>query len=327
MQRRALIVGLGLAAVWPMLAYAQQQAMPVIGFAAETTVKLNERFLAGVRKGLAEYGYVEGQNFRFEFQEANFQNDLLPILIRKLVDEKVTLIVTNTTLETEAAKAATQSIPIVFTMSSDPVENGLVSSLNKPGANITGIFNLGMMILGKRLEVLHELVPSATKIAFLTDPGNTTLSKLQMPQIQAAADLLGTSLLNVYAHSPDEFEAAFDTAIRGGAGGMIVGTDNLFTAASDTQWVALAARYRLPTIYGNDRFVKAGGLVSYAVDWDEGRVAVGRYAGRILKGEKPADLPVQQSTRTILIINLKTAKALGITVPAALLATADEVIE
>ena len=253
MQRRALIVGLGLAAVWPMLAYAQQQAMPVIGFAAETTVKLNERFLAGVRKGLAEYGYVEGQNFRFEFQEANFQNDLLPILIRKLVDEKVTLIVTNTTLETEAAKAATQSIPIVFTMSSDPVENGLVSSLNKPGANITGIFNLGMVILGKRLEVLHELVPSATKIAFLTDPGNTTLSKLQMPQIQAAADLLGTSLLNVYAHSPDEFEAAFDTAIRGGAGGMIVGMDSIFVAPSDTQWVALAARYRLPTIYGNDR--------------------------------------------------------------------------
>jgi len=167
-----------------MLAYAQKQAMPVIVYDTDTTVKLNEGFLTGVRKGLAEYGYVERQNFRFEFQEANFQNDLLPILIRKLVDEKVTLIVTNTTFETEAAKAATQSIPIVFTNSSDPVENGFVSSLNKPGTNITGIFNLGVVILGKRLEVLHELVPSATKIAFLTDPGNTTLSKLQIPQIQ-----------------------------------------------------------------------------------------------------------------------------------------------
>jgi len=327
MQRRAFIVGLGLAAVGPMLAYAQQQAMPVIGFAADTTVKLNERFLAGVRKGLAEYGYVEGQNFRFEFQEGNFQNDLLPILIRRLVDEKVTLIVTNTTLQTEAAKAATQSIPIVFSIGSDPVENGFVSSLNKPGANITGIFTLSVVMLGKRLEVLHELVPSVTKIAFLTDPGNTTLSKLQMPRIQAAAESLGLSLLNVYAHSPDEFEAAFDTAIRGGAGGVIVGVDSLFAVASATQWVALAARYQLPTIYGQDRLVKAGGLISYAVDFDEVNVAVGRYAGRILKGEKPADLPVQQSTRTVLIINLKAAKVLGITVPAALLATANEVIE
>jgi putative tryptophan/tyrosine transport system substrate-binding protein len=330
MRRRALIVGLGLAAVRPMLAYAQQQAMPVIGFATDTNLKMNERFLASVRRGLAEYGYVEGQNFRFEFREGNLQNDILPILFRKLVDERVTLIVTNTTLQTEAAKATTQSIPIVFDIASDPVENGFVSSLNKPGGNITGIYSLGVIMTGKRLEVLHELVPYATKMAFLTDPGNTTISKLQMQQIRAAADSLGLSLLSVYARSPDEFEAAFDTATRGGAGGMVVGADGLFAFGSGTQLVelvALAARYRLPTIYGNDRHVKAGGLISYAVDWDEVNVAVGRYASRILKGEKPADLPVQQSTKTILIINLKTAKALGTTVPLSLLGRADEVIE
>ena len=328
MRRREFVALTGAMAVWPLAARAQQQAIPVIGFATDLTLKLSEAFLASVRKGLAEYGYVEGQNFRFEFREGNFQNDLLPILFRKLVDQKVTLILTNTTLQTEAAKATTQSIPIVFSIGSDPVEDGFVSSLNKPGANITGIFTLGVMIVGKRLEVLHELVPSATKIAFLTDPGNTTLSKLQIPQIQAAADTLGLGLLNVYAHSPDDFEAAFDTAIRGGAGGMIVGMDSLFvTAATATQLAAVAVRYRLPTIYGNHKLVKAGGLISYAVDFDEANVNIGRYAARILKGEKPADMPVEQSTKVKLVINLKTAKTLGITVPNSLLARADEVIE
>ena len=169
MRRREFVALTGAMAVWPLAARAQQQAIPVIGFATDLTLKLSEAFLASVRKGLAEYGYVEGQNFRFEFREGNFQNDLLPILFRKLVDQKVTLILTNTTLQTEAAKATTQSIPIVFSIGSDPVEDGFVSSLNKPGANITGIFTLGVMIVGKRLEVLDELVPSATKIAFLTD--------------------------------------------------------------------------------------------------------------------------------------------------------------
>ena len=244
MRRRALILGLGVAAALPMLAYAQQQAMSVIGFATDVTLKMNENFFAGFRKGLAEYGYVEGQNFRMESRQGNFQKDLLPILFRKLVDKKVTLIVINTTVQTEAAKATTQSIPIVFNIASDPVENGFVSSLNKPGGNITGIFTLGG-ITGKRLEVLHELIPSATKIAFLTDPGNTTLSKLQLPQIQAAADSLGLSLLNIYAHSPDDFEAAFDTAIRAGAGGMIVGIDALFNAAIGGSCFSLPTTHHL----------------------------------------------------------------------------------
>jgi putative ABC transport system substrate-binding protein len=314
---------LGGAATWPLAARAQQ-TMPLIGFA--TTMKLNERVLADVRKGLAEYGYVEGQNFRFEFRQANSQNDPLPILFRELVDQKVSVIITFTTVGLESAKAATQSIPIVFTIGADPVESGFVASLNKPGGNITGIFNLGLTLGAKQLEILHQLVPSATKFAFLTDPGNTTTRKLVSPLIQAAADSLGLGLLNVNAHTPDEFEAAFEGAVRGGAGGIIVGSDAVFFSSS-TQLVAVAARYRLPTIYFDDVPVKDGGLISYTSDMDENIRVVGRYAGRILKGEKPADIPVQQSTKTKLIINLKTAKALGIMVPISLLGRADEVIE
>jgi putative ABC transport system substrate-binding protein len=323
MRRRDFITLAGGMAALPLAARGQQ-TMPSIGFA--TTMKLNDRALADVRKGLAEYGYVEGQNFRFEFRWANSQNDLLPILFRELVDQKVSLIITFTTVGLESAKAATQSIPIVFTIGIDPVENGFVASLNKPGGNITGIFNLGQTLGAKQLEILHELVPSASKFAFLSDPENTTARKLITPFIQAAADSLGLGLLNVDAHAPDEFEAAFEAAVRGGAGGMIVGSDAIFFNSS-TQLVAVAARYRLPTIYFDDVPVKDGGLISYTSDMDENIRVLGRYAGRILTGEKPADIPVQQSTKTKLIINLKTAKALGITVPATLLGRADEVIE
>jgi putative ABC transport system substrate-binding protein len=326
MRRRELLAALGGAVAWPITTHAQQQgAMPVIGYVSATTIKLSERVLANYRRGLAEYGYVEGQNFRFEFREANFQNDRLSILFRELVDLKVAVIIADSTAKIESAKVATQSIPIVFNIGSDPVENGYVASLNKPGGNITGIFNFGLTLTGKQLEILHELIPSATKFAFLTDQGNITLDKLRMPLIQAAADSLGLGLLNVKAHTPDEFEAAFDTAVRGGAGGMIVGSDGLFIVAS-TRLAAVAARYRLPTIYFDDLAVKTTGLIGYGSDLDEFRL-VGTYAARILKGEKPADMPVQQATRTILIINLKTAKTLGITVPNSLLSRADQVIE
>jgi putative ABC transport system substrate-binding protein len=328
MKRREFIrlVG-GVAASWPLAALAQQQqAMPVIGFVT-TTVKHAARFIENVRKGLAEYGYIEGQNYRFDIQETNFQNERGPIFYRQFVDQKVTLIIAAATLSVERAKAATQSIPIVFTIGVDPVENGFVASLNKPGGNITGIYNLGLMLSGKRLEVLHELVPSVAKFAFLTDPSNATLTKLQIQQVQAAANSFGLGVLNVYARNPDEFDAAFEAAVREGAGGMIMGTDAVFQAGNATTLTAVAARYRLPTIYVDDWPVKAGGLVSYAADQDEPHRVVGRYAGRILKGEKPADIPVQLSTTTTLIINLKTAKALGITVPPPLLGRADEVIE
>jgi putative ABC transport system substrate-binding protein len=322
MKRREFIklIG-GVAASWPLAARAQQQSMPVIGFIAGT-MKQAARFIENVRKGLAEYGYIEGQNYRFDIRESNFQVERAPIFYRQFVDQKVTLIITATTLGVQLAKAATQSIPIVFTIGSDPVENGFVASLNKPGGNITGIYNLGLMLSGKRLELLHELVPSVAKFAFLTDPSHTTMGKLQMQQVQAAANSFGLGVLNVYARNPDEFDAAFEAAVREGAGGMIIGVDALFYGSNSRTLMAVAGRYRLP-----NEPVKAGGLISYAADLDEANQVVGRYAGRILKGEKPADIPVQLSTRTTLIINLKTAKAMGITVPPPLLGRADEVIE
>jgi putative ABC transport system substrate-binding protein len=325
--RRELMAALGAAAVaWPVTASAQQQAMPVIGYVAGD-FKNGERLFANVRRGLAELGYLEGQNFRFEFRDTNFQVDLIPIRLRGLAEQKVALIIASTTVQLAAAKAVTQSIPIVFYIGTDPVENGFVASFNKPGGNITGVWNLAVTLTGKRFEVLHETVPSATKFAFLTDPGNRMISELQIPLARAAAHSLGLNLLNVNAHKPDEFEAVFETSVREGAGGMVVGADGLFFYPACTQLVALAARYRLPTIYVDDIAVPAGGLISYGTDQDEPQRLVGNYAGRILKGEKPADMPVQQATKARFIINLKTAKAMGITVPTPLLGRADEVIE
>jgi putative ABC transport system substrate-binding protein len=325
--RRELMAALGAAAVaWPVTASAQQQAMPVIGYVAGD-FKNGERLFANVRRGLAELGYLEGQNFRFEFRDTNFQVDLIPIRLRELAEQKVALIIASTTVQLAAAKAVTQSIPIVFYIGTDPVENGFVASLNKPGGNITGVWNLAVTLTGKRFEVLHETVPSATKFAFLTDPGNRMIRELQIPLAQAAAHSLGLNLLNVNAHKPDEFEAVFETSVREGAGGMVVGADGLFFYPACTQLVALAARYRLPTIYVDDIAVPAGGLISYGTDQDEPQRLVGNYAGRILKGEKPADMPVQQATKARFIINLRTAKAMGITVPTPLLGRADEVIE
>jgi putative ABC transport system substrate-binding protein len=326
MRRRDFIAALASAVVtWPLTVRAQQ-TMPVIGFASGS-VKDAERFLANVRRGLAEFGYVEGQNFRFELRDTNRQIDLIPIKFRELAEQKVTLIITGTTLQLAAAKAATQSIPIVFYSGTDPVENGFVASLNKPGGNITGAWNLALTLTGKRFEVLHELVPSATKFAFLTDPENREINELQIPLARAAAHSLGLNLLNVNAHKPDELEAVFETSVREGAGGMVLGGDAVFFCPVCTQLVTLAARYRLPTIYVDDITVPAGGLISYGTDQDEPQRLVGNYAGRILKGEKPADMPVQQSTKAKFMINLKTAKALGITVPTPLLGRVDEVIE
>jgi putative ABC transport system substrate-binding protein len=328
MERREFIklVGGG-AACWPFAAHAQQKTMPVIGFAA-VSLKSAEAFLASVRGGLAEFGYVEGQNFRFEFRDANDQYDRLPIMFRELVDQKVTVIMTSSTLQLETAKAATQSIPIVFNMGSDPVERGFVASLNRPGGNITGVFNLASTMTGKRVEVLRELVPSLTKFAFLTNPRDATISKSDTREAQAAADSLGLSLLivNAYAMNLDELEAAFETSVRETAGGMVVGSSAIFYGVPK-QLAALTARYGLPAIYWEDRPVREGGLVSYGVDYEATFQLQSNYVARILKGEKPADIPVQLATKTKLVINLKTAKALGNTVPTTLLGRADEVIE
>ena len=282
MRRREFIVLAG-GMAWSVTARAQQP-MPVIGFVASLTLKRSERFLTSVRAGLAEYGYVEAKNFRFEFREANFQSDLLPILYRELVDQKVSVILADTTLKLESAKAATQSIPIIFVIGTDPVENGFVASLNKPGGNITGTSNFVVALGAKQLEILHELVPAATIFAHLKDPAHTTHNKLVMAHLKAAADTFGLGLLDVSAHTPEEFEAAFETAVRGGAGGMIVGSDPILVT-SFAQLVTIAARYRLPTIYLDDLPVNAGGLVSYSSDKDEDYQIMGRYAGRIQRRE------------------------------------------
>jgi putative ABC transport system substrate-binding protein len=328
MKRREFVKLIGAATALPLAVQAQQQSKPkpVIGL-VQASIKLSARLLKNLREGLAEYGYIDGENYRLDIREIGFQNERVPIMYREFVDEKVALILCISTFGVENARATTQSIPIVFTIGSDPVANGFVASLNKPGGNITGVYNLGVMLAGKRLEVLHELLPSVKKIAFLTDPTNTALGKLQKEAIETAAKPLGINLVYVSAHTPDEFDAAFEAATHEGSGGMVIGADANFAGGLAEPLMAVAARHRLPTIYVDDLPVKAGGLISYASDQDEPQRIVGRYAARILKGEKPADMPVQLSTRTALIINLKTAKQLGVTVPNTLLARADELIE
>jgi putative tryptophan/tyrosine transport system substrate-binding protein len=322
MQRREFIGLIGGAAAWPVTAWAQQ-SMPVIGYVAGS-MEDSRWFLDGVRSGLSELGYIEGKNFRFEFRVS--QPDRHMITFRELADQNVTLLVIPTTLQLQAAKAVTQSIPIVFFLGSDPVENGFVASLNKPGGNMTGVFNLHAMTTGKRLEVLQQLVPSAKKFAFLANPVAVLLTKVETEAFQAAAHSLGLNLLIVNARNlGEELEAAFETSVREGAGGMVIGSNATFV--NPTQTVALMARYNLPTISVWDRFVREGGLVSYGTVEATNYRLVGNYCGRILKGEKPADMPVQQATTTKLVINLKTAKAMGITVPTLLLGRADEVIE
>ena len=327
MKRRDFLTLASGMAAWPLATRAQQKPMLVIGHIAEdiNTIPGNERFLANVRMGLAEYGYVEGQNFRFEFREAHLRTDLYPALYRELVDQKVSVLIAKAARKLEVAKAATQSIPIIFLIGIDPVENGFVPSLNRPGGNITGVFNFNTTLPAKELQILHELVPSATKFAWLTDPANTTQTQLTTPHIQAAADLLGVGLLNVYAHTKDDYEAAFDAAVSGGAGGMVVGGDGYFVAARILP--AVAMRYRMPAIFSDDVPVKAGGRIAYGSDYPAQFRNMGRYAARMLKGEKPADTPVLQAAEFRLVVNLKSAATLGITVPAPLLARADEVIE
>jgi ABC-type uncharacterized transport system substrate-binding protein len=322
MRRRHFLGALGVTALWASSARAQM-TMPVIGYVTGS-LKLSEWFLAGVREGLAELGYVEGKNYRFEFRDTNLQGDRFPIAVRELVDQRVSLILSPQTSVTQAAQAATQTIPVVFFIGSDPIENGFVKSLKEPGSNLTGVFNLHSRTTGKRLEFLRELVPFATKFAFLSGPGEL-LSKNETREALASAHSLGLELTTVRARKPDEIDAAFDTSLREGARGIVIGSDGLFV--DPTQTVALMMRHGMPTISIWDRFVRSGGLISYATDEVANYRLVGSYVGRILNGQKPADIPVQQATKTKLVINLKTAKAMAITFPISLLGRADEVIE
>jgi putative ABC transport system substrate-binding protein len=327
MKRRELITLFGSAALaWPMAARAQQSKMPVIGYLEAGSLETTRENVAAFRRGLSDTGYVEGRNLGIEYRWAEDHLERLPALADDLVRRQVAVIVVTTTPAVLAAKAETKSISIVFSMGADPVETGLVASLNRPGGNITGIYNLNTTVGSKRLELLHELVPAATSIAFLVNPTNAVLAETQTRELQVAARTLGVRLLVLSASDPSEFDAGFAAVVVERAGGLLVGSDALFSNRLD-QLIALAVRHRLPTIYARRDGTVAGGLMSYGPDYFDALRQVGVYTGRILKGDKPADLPVQQATKFELIINLKTAKALGITVPLPLLGRADEVIE
>jgi putative tryptophan/tyrosine transport system substrate-binding protein len=326
MRRRKFIklIG-GAAATWPLAAWAQQ-AMPVIGFLSTGSPQSDVFRLAAVRQGLVEAGYVEGRNFVFEHRWAEDQYERLPALAAELVRRRVALIVTGGgSTSTVAAKSATATIPIVFVTGTDPIKLGLVASLNRPGGNITGVSFLVNTLVAKQFEVLHEAVPKTALIGYLVNPTYTN-AEAETRNVLAAAEVVGQKLLLVQAHTDSELEAAFVTLTQQRAGALLVGADPFFFDRRD-KLVELAARQKVPAIYFLREFASAGGLMSYGTSITEAYRIVGLYAGRILKGEKPAELPVQQSTKVELVVNLKTAKALGLTVPPALLARADEVIE
>jgi putative ABC transport system substrate-binding protein len=325
MNRRAFITLLG-GAAWPLTARAQQPTTPVIGFLSNGSSGPYADRVRAFRQGLSETGYVEGRNVAIEFRWAEGQNNRLPEMAADLVQRRVTVIAVGGTLPTVAAKAATMTIPIIFTGGGDPVALGIVASLNRPGGNITGVTGLNVEVVSKRLELLHEVVPTATVIGLLVNPTNPALAESTTKEVQSAARSLGLKLHVVHASTEPEFDTVFATLIQVRAGALVIGADALFNSRSE-QLAALALRNAVPTIYQYREFAAAGGLMSYGGITTDLYRPVGVYCGRVLKGEKPADLPVQQITKVELFINLKTAKSLDITFPLTLLGRADEVIE
>jgi len=327
-RRREFITLLGgAAAAWPRAARAQQPAMPVIGFLGSETPELHADRVSAVRKGLSEAGYLEGRNVAIQYHWAQGKNDRLPALAADLVRRQVTVIVAaGGTPSTLAAKTATTTIPIVFYVGVDPVEIGLVASLARPGGNLTGVSGLSVELVRKRLELLHELIPTATNVALLVNPTNPTLADATSKDMQSAAHTVGLQVHTLHASTEREIDTAFATLVQLRAGALVIGPDAFF-ASRNEQLAALALRHAVPTIYEYRAFAAAGGLMSYGGSVVDAFRQVGVYTGRILKGEKPADLPVQQFARVELIINMKTAKMLGITFPNSLLGRADEVIE
>jgi putative ABC transport system substrate-binding protein len=327
-KRREFIAGLGSAAAWPVAVRAQQRAAPIVGFLhAGSLVHVDHEILASFHRGLGEMGYVEGRNVAIEYRWAEGQYDRLPALAADLVRSQVAVIaVLDSTAASLAAQAATQTIPIVFSIGADPVEIGLVKSLNRPGGNVTGVAGLAVEVAAKRLELMHKLLPSAALIAVLVNPTNPVYAAAHVNALEAASRVLGVRILILNATSQGDVEAAFPTLVQEKASALIITGDTFFTT-HQRQIAALAASYAVPTIEQTREFAAAGGLMSYVTDYADAYHLVGTLVGRILKGEKPADLPVQQATKLELIINLKTAKALGLTIPETLLATADEVIQ
>jgi len=328
MQRREFIILLGgAAAAWPLAARAQQPTtLPVIGFINAASAQNYTRQLSAFLKGLSEAGYVDGRNVTIEYRWAEAQNDRLPAMAADLVHRQVAVIAATSTPAALAAKAATTTIPIVFETGSDPVREGLVASLSRPGGNVTGVTQTNVEIAPKRLQLLHELVPAVSVMALLVNPANPTLAETSTKEVQTAARSLGLELHVLNASSERDFDAAFAKLIQLRAGGLVIGPDVLFTSRSE-QLAALALRHAVPTTYQYRAFAAAGGLLSYGGDIADAYRLTGNYTGRVLKGEKPADLPVQQATKVELYINLKTAKALGVNVPNALIGRANEVIE
>jgi ABC-type uncharacterized transport system substrate-binding protein len=329
MKRRAFIALVGsAAAAWPITARAQQPSLPVIGvLSAEWPNAVTADRLRAFREGLNDTGYFEGWNVIIEYSWAEGRNDRLPALAAELVRLPVNVIVcAGSTPATIAAKAASTTVPIVFYGGSDPVSIGLVASLSRPGGNVTGVTTLNVELAAKRLELLHELVPTATIIAGLVNPTNPVVAETETRNLQAAARTLGVMLHLLHASSEQEIDTAFMTLVQLRAGALVIGTDSFFNSRSE-QLAVLTRRHAVPAIYQFREFVSSGGLASFGTTVVDTYRPLGVYTGRILKGEKPADLPVQQATKLHLIINMKTANALGITVPLPLLGRADEVIE
>jgi putative ABC transport system substrate-binding protein len=328
MQRREFITLIGGAAVaWPVAARAQQPAMPVVGFVRDGSADANARYAAAFRKGLNETGYVEGQNVTVEYHWLEGQYDRLPALMADLVHRRVAVIATpGNTPGAVAAKAATATIPIVFSVGGDPVRLGLVASLARPGGNATGINFFVNELAAKRLRLLYDLVPKAVRVAVLVNPANTVLTEPTLREVQEAAPAIGLQIQILDASTIGEIDAAFATLARDRPDALFVTADSFFTSRRG-QFATLAARDKIPATYSQRDFVAAGGLMSYGTDLADGFHQVGVYTGSILKGAKPADLPVLQSTKFEFVINLQTARALGIEVPPGVLSIADEVIE
>ena len=327
MKRREFITLIGGAAVtWPLAVRAQQAALPVIGFLNAASPQSYTRALSAFLKGLGETGYVDGHNVVIAYRWAEGRNDRLPAMAADLVHRQVVVIAATSTPAALAAKAATSTIPIVFETGGDPVRLGLVASLSRPGGNVTGVTQTNLEAAPKRLQLLHELVPTSSVMALLVNPADGALAETTTKDVQAAARTLGLEVHVLNASADHDFDGVFTKLIQLRAGGLVIGPGPLFTSRSE-QLAALAVHYAVPTVYEWREFAVAGGLMGYGGSLTESYRTAGNYTGRILKGDKPADLPVQRGTKVEMYINLKTAKALGINVPEALIGRADEVIE
>jgi putative tryptophan/tyrosine transport system substrate-binding protein len=325
-RRRELIATLGSAVAWPLAARAQQSAMPVIGFLSSAPLDGLAPYLPAFHQGVHENEFIEGRNVTIEYGWTNNDNDRLQALAVEFSRRPATVIVAPSIAAALAAKSATAIIPIVFYTGADPVNLGLVTSFNRPGGNLTGVTGWGHELERKRLELLHELVPTATSFALLVNAANPVLAEPTTREVQTAAQTLGLQLHVLSASTEREIDAAFARLTELHASGLVIGADNFFNSRSE-RLAALALRHSVPAIYQYHKFAAAGSVMSYGGSITDAYRLVGVYTGRILKGEKPADLPVQQSTKVELVINLKTAKALGLTFPITLLGRADEVIE